>query len=233
MTNRTKKIIGFVVICALVAVAIFLTVRLWPWLASLIDDEGREAFKAYVTQLGFRGWLLLLAIQVLQVILAVLPGEPVEIIAGYLYGTWGGLLTCLLGIMIGTAIIFLMVKLLKDKFITLFISKEKLEGYKFLNNAARLESITFILFLIPGTPKDALTYAVALTKIKPLRFFLIATFARIPSVVSSTWAGASIVEGNWILTAVIFGATAVLGLLGIWLNKKYTQKLEEKNAESA
>jgi uncharacterized membrane protein YdjX (TVP38/TMEM64 family) len=230
MSDKSKKIVGSVLLALVVGGMIYLTVAMWPWIMSLMQEEGREALKDRVSQMGFGGWLLLLGIQILQIIVAVLPGEPVEVIAGYLFGTWGGLFTCLLGILIGTVLVFLLVKVFKEKFITLFVSREKLESFRFLKNEARLESVTFILFLIPGTPKDVLTYAVALTRINPVRFFIIATLARIPSVITSTWAGASIMNENWALTIAIFAATAAIGLLGIWLNKRYTRRVQGDQA---
>ena len=231
MSQKTKKIIGSVVLAVFLAATLYLTIMLWPQMMALMDASGREALKLRVENMGIGGWFVVLGIQVLQIIVAVLPGEPVEIIAGYLFGTWGGLFTCLLGILIGTAAVFALAKAFRKKFITLFVSEEKLDSFKFLKNQARLESVIFLLFLIPGTPKDVLTYAVSITKINPVRFFVIATLARIPSVVSSTWAGASIMKENWVLTIGIFAATAAVGLLGIWLNKKTTEKLEQKNDE--
>ncbi len=231
MSDKSKKIVGSILLALFLGGMIYLTVAMWPWIMSLMQEEGRDALKARVSQMGFGGWLLLLGIQILQIIVAILPGEPVEVIAGYLFGTWGGLFTCLLGILIGTVLVFLLVKVFKEKFITLFVSREKLESFRFLKNEARLESVTFILFLIPGTPKDVLTYAVGLTRINPVRFFIIATLARIPSVVTSTWAGASIMNENWALTIAIFAATGAIGLLGIWLNKRFTHRVQEGQAE--
>ena len=101
-----------------------------------------------------------------------------------------------------------------------FFPEEKIHNLPILNNPERLEQITLLLFLIPGTPKDILTYAAGLTDIPAKRFLLIATFARIPSIVTSVWAGASLRAGNWIISILLFTAAALIGLGGIWIHKK-------------
>lgn len=79
----------------------------------------------------------------------------------------------------------------------------------------------FILFFIPGTPKDILVYIGGLLPIRPLRFFLISTFARFPSIISSTIAGSSLVAGNWVAIVVTYGITFLLaGIIVFVLNKK-------------
>mgnify|MGYP002589264205 CR=1 FL=1 len=108
------------------------------------------------------GLLVVLGIQILQVVIAFIPGEPVEIFSGALYGTVGGLLICLSGCMIASTIIFALSKRYgKPLFYSLF-SKEKVQGWKWLQDSRKCSMVTFILFLIPGTPKDMLTYIVGL-----------------------------------------------------------------------
>lgn len=84
-----------------------------------------------------------------------------------------------------------------------------------MKDAKKLETIVFILFLIPGTPKDMLTYVVGTSSMKVSQFLVISTFARIPSVISSTFIGSTIRWGEWETAALIFAVTAVLGVVGI------------------
>lgn len=86
----------------------------------------------------------------------------------------------------------------------------------------------FLLFLVPGTPKDTLTYLVPLTPILPWKFFVLSALARIPSVISSTFLGSSLGSGNWVLTVAIFLLTAVIGLLGIYFNDRFMKKFKKK-----
>ena len=89
-----------------------------------------------------------------------------------------------------------------------------------MKNTEKIEFIMLILFLIPGTPKDLLVYIGGLLPIKPLRFILISTFARLPSVVSSTFAGENIVSGDWTFSIIIYVATfIIIGLIIFLVNK--------------
>ncbi|MEG0693294.1 MAG: VTT domain-containing protein [Oscillospiraceae bacterium] len=211
------KFVVFVIIMIGLAV---LTIRLLPWVISLKDESGREAFQNYIHSKGAFGVLILIGVQVLQVVVAFIPGEPIEVLAGLLYGTFGGYVLCAVGIMIGTVIIYYTVRGLGMGFITRVVGEGKLDKFKFLHDAKRLEMIVFFLFFIPGTPKDLLTYFIPATKMKPMTFFILVTVARIPSIVSSTFAGASIGEGKWLQTVLIFLVIGVISLIGIIFNEK-------------
>ena len=103
---------------------ILLCIWLFPYVLSLQDEAVRAQFEAYIDNLGIWGFFVMLGIQILQVIIAIIPGEPVEIISGVLYGGFGGLCLCLLGILIGTAAIYFAVKKLGYPLVHKFVSNE-------------------------------------------------------------------------------------------------------------
>lgn len=211
-----------------VAVMGILTLILWPYVEELATPEGREAFKVWVDGLGFGGWLVTLGIQLLQIFVALIPGEPVELMLGYVWGPWLGTLTCLIGIFIGTATIFLLVRKFGMKFVSRFVDPEELKRYKFLRDKNKVDITVFILFFIPGTPKDALTYIAPIAPIGAVKYLLIATFARIPSIITSTILGDSIADGKWVLALVVFAITAVISVLGIILGNRYIEHKKNK-----
>ena len=166
-------------------------------------------------KVGVLGWLAMFGVQMLQVVIAFIPGEPVELIAGALYGAAGGLALCTLGCVTASALIFLLSKRLGKSVLDSLFGAEKVKDWKWLYDSQRMELVTFILFLIPGTPKDMLTYVVGVTNMRVGKFLLISSLARIPSVLSSTMIGSSLRQGNWVLTLVVFIITAVVGVVGI------------------
>lgn len=210
--------IGFLTL--LFILFLVLTIWLFPWFMSFSTKEGQKEIETWISSLGFRGWIVMLGLQILQIIIAVIPGEPIEILLGILYGTWGGFFTCLLGILIGSSIVFGAVRIFGRPFAEAIFGKEKLEHYSFLNNTKKLEWITFILFFIPGTPKDILIYVAGLTKIHPAQFLILSLVARIPSVLSSTWGGASFADGEWGKTILIFMVVGLISVLGVLLHQK-------------
>lgn len=200
-----------------------LTLIFWPYIKELGTEEGREAFGAWVDGLGFGGWLVTLGIQLLQIFVAFIPGEPVELLLGYLWGPWLGMLTCLIGIFIGTLTIFLLVRRLGMRFVRKIVGTDDLTKYKFLQNKNKVELTVFVLFFIPGTPKDALTYIAPIAPISPIKYLLIATLARIPSIITSTLLGDSIADGDYLLAVIVFVVTAVISVLGIIFSNKFVK----------
>ena len=207
-----------------------LTIAFLPEIKWLSTTEGRETFKVWVDSIGFLGWLISLGLQLLQMFVAFIPGEPVELMLGYVWGPWLGTATCLLGIFIGTSLIYFFVKKLGRKFVVRAVGEADLTKYKFLSNRSRAQMTVFILFFIPGTPKDALTYIAPMAPIPPVSYLLITTFARIPSVVTSTILGDSIAEGNYLVAIIVFAITALISILGIIFGNKFVERRCEKEA---
>lgn len=211
--KRTYRMVAIAV--ALLLLMIAATILLMPYIRSLADPAVRARFRAWVHSLGVMGYLVMVAIQMVQIIIAFIPGEVVEILAGVMYGGFGGLFICLIGCVIASSGIFLLSKKYGARFTQRFFDKGNLDKYAYLKDSRKLELIVFILFLLPGTPKDMLTYVAGTTPMKLAQFLLISTFARIPSIVSSTFIGSSLLHNNWPVTIMIFVVTAVLGVLGI------------------
>ena len=80
---KTLKIVIFVITIILL---IALTIYLFPIMGKMFDEQGRETFKEEIQSSEFKGILLLLGLQGVQILLPILPGEPIEILAGMCYG---------------------------------------------------------------------------------------------------------------------------------------------------
>lgn len=224
-----KNIIRLIAVIIFLAVSITATILLIPFIKWLTTEAGRLAIKQKADLFGPLGWVLFLGLQLLQVIVAFIPGEPIEILSGVLFGAFGGMFLCLIGIMLGTIAVYYLVKAVGKPLVFAFVPEEKFEHFKIFQDEKKLEILIFILFLIPGTPKDTLTYIVPLTKVKPLKFFLLSTLARIPSVIGSTIIGRSIGNGNWFLAVWVFVIAAAIGLVGIFFNDKLIDSIKEKH----
>lgn len=218
-----RRIFAGASIVLLLALSVWLTWFLWKKVG-IFELDHISDFQSRIDSFGAWGWLVALGIQVLQVIVALIPGEVVEVGCGMAFGTWGGLLICLAGSAIGSAIIFLLVRKFGVKLVEVFVSREKINSLKFLSNERKLKSVIFLVFFTIGTPKDLLTYFVGLTNIKLHEFLIISTIARIPSVVSSILVGDKLSEGNFVTSILIFGASAVLGLMGVVAYNKFVDK---------
>lgn len=227
--NKKEKVINIVkisIICLFIVTAITLIIIYLPNIYKLIDKDNQDNLINKIRNKGINGWFIFLLIQILQVVISFIPGEPVEVIGGVIYGAFGGLLTCMLGCLIGSMIVYFLSLKIGKSFIKLFVKEKDFNEVKFLKNEKRVEELVFIFYFIPGTPKDIITYLAPYTKIKPLKFFLISTFARIPSIITSTWAGSSISKNNWGLTIGVFLGTFLIALLGLLIRQKIFNKRE-------
>ena len=224
--SRKNKIKIFKVILAIAVVTILIGViaYLFPVMKNLSTLEGQVAFKEKVENSGIWGLLSLFGLQLAQIFLIIVPGEPIEILAGMCYGgLWGTVFIMVSASIISTAI-FLLVRKYGRKFVCDFCDEEKIakiEKNKLFQNPQKIEMIMLILFLIPGTPKDLLVYMAGLLPIKPIRFILIATFARFPSVITSTLAGQNIVVGDWKKGIILYLAIFVLIAIIIFIYNKF------------
>ena len=211
------KIIATIIIIAILGIFIW---QLAPLIINLSTHEGQIAFKNKINSMGFTGVLMLFGLQVVQMLLVILPGEPFEVLAGMCYGTWGGYLFITISVLITNIIIFFTVRKLGKKYLYNFFKKEKVEKVmksKLFKNPRNIEFVLFVLFFLPASPKDLFVYIGGLLPVKPSRFILIATFARFPSIITSTMVGANISNGNWKTSLMIYALTFLWAVFIIYL----------------
>ena len=190
-----------------------------------------ELFRQWVAQHGIWGALAFVGMTVLQIVVAFVPGEPLELAAGYAFGFWQGTFLCTLGILIGSSVVFFTVRRFGRAAVELFFPAEKIDSLRFLQNKKRLLWLTFLLFFIPGTPKDLLTYFVGLTPIKPAHFLLIACLARLPSVITSTLSGHAFGDRDYLFAVILLTATVTVSLLGMLIYRKITLRRQFKQED--
>ena len=233
---KKRKIINVIIISIVIIIFASAIAYLAPIMKDISTKEGQIIFKEKIDKLGILGLLILFGLEVAQIFLVIIPGEPLEVLAGMCYGSIWGTIFIIVSVFITTAILFFLVRKYGRKFVYESFKKEKvdkLENSKILKNPNKVEIILMILFLIPGTPKDLLVYIGGLLPIKPLRFILISTFARFPSVISSTIAGASIVEGNITMGAISYGITFLVTAIILITINIFDKDKETKEALEA
>lgn len=213
--EKRRKIAAAVSAVIFLLLAAAVTWLLWQRFFVRHDDPAQ--FRDWLLSFGIYGRFIAFGIQVLQVIVALLPGEAVEIAAGYAYGYFEGTLICMAGVAAGSSLIFMLTKKFGIRFVGIFTDPEKINRLAFINSEKRLNTLVFLLFFIPGTPKDLLTYFIGLTRMRLGEFLVLTLIARIPSLVSSTVGGHFIGEGNYAAAVTVFAITAVISLCGLYV----------------
>ncbi len=197
-----------------------------PFLSVVSDPQG---FRSRIESFGILGYGIMVLIIIIQMILAFLPGEPVEFAAGFCFGAFGGTIVCLIANLIGTTLIFILMRFCSEKLIYRFFDEKQIASLEFLKKEEKLEIILFIIFFIPGTPKDLLTYFAPLTPIPLWRFVVLTTIARIPAIVSSTIAGSAVLSSDYSRVFLIYAITGLLAIGGIIVYNRYILQHKDKS----
>jgi uncharacterized membrane protein YdjX (TVP38/TMEM64 family) len=224
-SKKQKAAIYIVFISAFLGLLVYLAVRFGPQLTDLAGKP--EDLKELLNSYGWKGIIIFIGIQILQVVVAAIPGEVVQLAGGYIYGTWLGTLYSLLGIVPGSVLVFFIARLLGYPLVKLFVSKNQLEKFNFMINSNKSEIAMFILFLIPGIPKDILTYIAGITPVKPLKFFAIIIIGRLPALLASSYIGSSAQKGNYGVVIALSAAVLVLFVAGVLLKDKIISKVHK------
>ena len=222
-THKKRNVILAAVILAVVFCVT--SIAMIPLIRLLSSEEGQAIILQKMQTFGIFAPILFVLLQVAQVVIAVIPGGPVPIIGGLLFGEGIGLLLSMVGFFFGTVIVYYLVQKFGRPIVSLFVSEDKMQKYAYLATEKKLEVLVFALFLLPGLPKDALTYIVSFnTKIKPMRLFVLTTLARLPSAALSVFLGGSIWKGRYWLAVCFLFAMLLLGICGYFIKKIWDAK---------
>lgn len=218
---RLKRIFGIVSLLIVFGLMCLLSYYV---IFRFFDLKSSESFRDFIQSYGWCGRIVALGIQFLQVFIAIIPGEFVEVGMGLSFGAIEGSILCLTGVALASALLFLLIKKWGVKLVELFVDPKRIDELRFINSERKLNTLVFILFLIPGTPKDLLTYIVPLTRMKLSEFLWITLIARIPSVVSSTAGGELFGNGNYIAGIILFLIIGLISVTGICVYNLYMKK---------
>lgn len=203
------------VIAALVAVAAVLAVCCARWMPEVYAwASDPAAVRAFVADHVLLSRLAVGGVNALQIALAFLPGEPVELAAGYAFGFWEGTLVCMAASAVASSAIYWAVRRWGWSLVGLFFDRSHLDRFSWLHDARKLELVMLVVFLIPGTPKDFLTYFAGLTSMRFPAVLAITTLGRIPSIVTSTVAASAFGSGDYgvaVASVVVAVALAAAG----------------------
>ena len=189
-----------------------------------------EVFRAWVADHGFWGMAAYAGMVFLQVLVAVIPGEPLEIAGGYAFGAVWGTVLCLLGAFLGSVAVFAVVRQWGVPLVEVFFPKEKLNKLAFLKTSPKRTALLWLVFTVPGTPKDLLCYFAGLMDLRWPSWLLIASVGRLPSIITSTVGGNALGLQNYQFAAITFAATLAIAGVGLLIYRQVCRR-HEKPAE--
>lgn len=222
--KRTYIVTQVVLLAAFLALITFACFKYAPSVTRLFREP--EKFREYLSGYGAAGPLVFIALSAVQVIVAVIPGELSQVAGGYAFGTLLGTLYAVAGTIIGTVVVFSAIRLLGFSLVKVMISPGQLERFRFLLGSAKSEIVIFVLFLIPGIPKDVLTYLSGLTPVRMLRFLVICTVARLPGMLGSAYIGANLQQKDYRVVYAMLAISLILFVAGVLMRGRIIDRLQ-------
>jgi len=219
--RKALALVGFPILIALIIVPVIVFRHdIWVLFSSV------KKLEEWVRASGPLAPIVFIGVQVFHVIIFVIPGEAVQIAGGYLFGIWRGTLYSVIGVLIGSPIDFYLARLFGVPFVNALFTAEKVEKLKKPLGSSGSKAALFLLFLIPGIPKDALCYVSGLSPLR-FRFFIFASMAaRLPGIIGSSLIGSSAADRKWMLAGTVFAGAAILFSVGFFLRKRIEHWLQ-------
>lgn len=213
LTKTQQKALG---ISAIAIAVIASALIIWLVGVPLIKFASQpEKFRVWVAAHGIGGRAAYIGMVILQVIIAVLPGEPFEIAAGYAFGAVEGTILCIISCTLGSMVVFLLVRRYGMRLVEVFFSGEKLRSMHFLKTSRKRDILFLLIFMIPGTPKDLLCYFAGLTDVSIPVWLMICSLGRIPSIITSTVGGDALGTKNYWFAVIVFVVTLAISAVGL------------------
>ncbi|MBU3215378.1 VTT domain-containing protein [Clostridium estertheticum] len=226
MKHLKNKLNMKLVILLLAIISTLVVFRYLPWIIEITVSP--EKFRRYIVSLGNGGIGAYLSFQVLQTVVAPIPGEVIQVAGGYIYGSILGTFYSTLGMMLGGTIIFYFTRFIAFSFVEKIVKRTSTQWLTKIISSKNFPVVMFVMFIVPGMPKDILIYIAALTPIKSLKFFMLLLVGRLPGTAAVVCIGSNIHHGNYIFSIALVVISGLLVILGILYKDKIINKFSEK-----
>ena len=240
MINTTRKtklliLLGLFVLFILLAIFLFSGDNFILLKKIFLEEHTNEELQDLLNDFGIKGYVTITVLSMLQVILPFLPAEPVQVIAGIVFGFPIGLLCCTVGVILGNIFIFVMYKIYGNRIQAFFVKNIHLDFDK-ASSSKRVASIIFLLYFLPAIPYGMICFLASSVKMKFPRYMAITVIGAIPSICIGVGLGHIAISVSWfisvavflilvgILTALMFKKDAIFAKINHYLDTKYSSK---------
>jgi len=192
-----------------------------------------KKIKEIIMSYGRYGILAFTAMQAMQVIVFFIPGEVVQIAGGFIYGTFWGSVLSLAGITVGSAAIYWLSRIYGKPLVMKVVSKRHHEFFDRLLKLGSLNYVIFMIYLIPGIPKDMFGYFCGLSEVGFGYFLLYSTIGRLPALIISSYFGAGINDGDDVVLIAIAVVMTILFIVGVFKGESIIRRISGKGKEGS
>jgi uncharacterized membrane protein YdjX (TVP38/TMEM64 family) len=227
--NKKRKIIAIAKFAFLATIVIGIPTYLYFFHREfIVSFRSIDDVRDFILEHEMASILVYSGLQVLQIIVAIIPGQPFHVAAGFIFGFGFGYLIAIIGIIIGSTLTFYASRIFGKDAMRLFFGEERFNKFLNLANSKKGLVIIFLMYLIPGFPKDGLGYIVGFSKIKLLYFLAIAVVGRTPALMMSIAIGALYAGGSYIAIIIVVAIAIIFGIFAFIYRKKIMSKFDNK-----
>src|SRR5215813_8837206 len=212
LIKQYRWAIGGVVTAALVGYCVWLVYSDAPayrFLVRLYVDK--KFLKDTLRQWGILAPVLFMLLQALQVIISPIPGEATGFLGGYLFGEALGLIYSTIGLTVGSVVAFAIGRWLGAHYVRNLVKKETWDKLGFIVEAEGA-ILCFMIFLIPGLPKDMVCYLFGISPMPLWVFAAVSGLGRIPGTWVLSAQGAHTATGNYVYVIIITAIVIAVAL---------------------
>jgi uncharacterized membrane protein YdjX (TVP38/TMEM64 family) len=206
---KWKWILPFFILVGIILFLLYqFNSQIWVQIINLYHlYQDHEEFKRIISSYRAYAPLAYILLQILQVVLAPIPGGAIEFLGGVIFGVKAGFIYSMIGLIIGACLAFGLARIFEKVAVEKFVSEETRKKFDYLVEHEGV-ILSFILFIIPGFPKDALCYILGLTPMHFGIFLIISTIGRIPGTLMANLQGAKAFEHQYNLFIILLAISA-------------------------
>ncbi len=221
-TPRHQRILAMVKLSLLLVIVIGVPLILVLFYRdTILDSSAWNDLYAQISHHPMMAFWVLILLQTVQIVICVIPGQPIQLASGYMYGIIGGYAIAIIGAILGCLITYQIAHFLGRDAMHLFFGEERVRDYMYKLNSAKALTIVFLIYLIPGIPKDLVSYIAGISDVKLKPFLIVSTLGRSPGVLGSLLIGTFWSSRNY----VGIGVTAALCLIMFYLCIHYRKRI--------
>ena len=212
--NKKKKTILYLIVITFVSILLSIII------IRLVKDP--QVYVETINNKHLSIGISYILLSIIQTIIPIIPGEPVELLGGYLFGKVNGTIICFISESLASIIVVLLARKYGKIFLSYLIEDKKLNTIDKLKSKKAF-GIFSLLFIIPGTPKDLLCYFSGIADYDIVPLLIVATIGRIPSIVSSTISAGLFQEKRYLISILIYAITVLICFIDILIYNKLTK----------
>ena len=225
--RRANKVLSILKFAVLLLIVVGLPLYLFLFQRdTLMQLKDLEYVEQLIMDHKKTAWFFYMGSQIIQILISVVPGQALQFAAGYCFGIPVGLALSIIGAGLGTFITFYLGKILGRDAMHVIIPEDKIEHYTARINSKNGIIIIFLLYLIPGLPKDTINYIGGISDIRFLLFFPVSMMGRIPGMLGSLIIGWQLKTGSYMGAAIVGAVAVVLFLLGVGFRKPLMERID-------